>query len=65
MASTSPMLASRQRTASVSELKRRPPQTSHSTLTSGRKFISMVRTPCPSHASQRPPAVLKEKRLAL
>ena len=59
------MLASRHDTASVSELKRRPPQTSHSTLTSGRKLISMVCMPCPAHASQRPPAVLNEKRLAL
>ena len=59
------MLFSRHSTASVSELKRRPPQTSHSTFTSGRKLISIVFTPWPSQASQRPPAVLKEKRLAV
>jgi hypothetical protein len=65
MASTSPMLFSRHSTLRVSELKRRPPQVSHSTLTSGRKLISMVRTPWPAQASQRPPAVLKEKRLVV
>ena len=59
------MLFSRQRTASVSELKRAPAHTSHSTFTSGRKLISMVFTPWPSQAAQRPPAVLKEKRLAV
>ncbi len=59
------MLLSRHVTLSVSELKRRPPHTSHSTLTSGRKLISMVLTPWPSQASQRPPAVLKEKRLVV
>jgi hypothetical protein len=59
------MLFSRQRTESVSLLNRRPPQTSQSTFTSGRKLISMVLTPCPSQASQRPPAVLNEKRLAV
>ena len=49
----------------VSELKRRPPHTSHSTCTSGRKLISMRCMPWPSHASQRPPAVLNENRLAV
>ncbi len=56
------MLRPRYSIASVSVLKRRPPQVSQSTFTSGRKLISIVRTPCPSQASQRPPAVLNEKR---
>ena len=60
--STSPMFLPRQVTASVSGLKRAPWQTSHGTFTSGRKLISMVRTPCPSQAGQRPSPVLKEKR---
>ena len=59
------MLFSRHSTASVSALKRAPRHSSHSTLTSGRKLISMVLTPWPSQASQRPPAVLNEKRLAV
>ena len=63
--STSPIDLPRHVIASVSSLKRAPPQTSHSTFTSGRKLISIVRTPWPSQASQRPPAVLKENRLAL
>jgi hypothetical protein len=46
-------------------LKRAPPQASQLTLTSGRKDISIFLMPWPSHASQRPPAVLNEKRLAL
>src|SRR4030095_7296879 len=62
--STSPIDLSRHLIASVSSLKRAPPHTSHNTLTSGRKLISIVRTPWPSHASQRPPLVLNEKRLA-
>ncbi len=49
----------------VSGLNRLPPQTSHSTCTSGKKLISMRCIPCPSQASQRPPAVLNEKRLAV
>ncbi len=53
-------------TASVSALKRRPPQTSQSTFTSGRKLISIVCTPWPSQASQRPPArVEREPRRAV
>jgi hypothetical protein len=62
--STSPMLLPRQLTASVSALKRWPWQVSQGTFTSGRKLISMVRTPWPSQAGQRPPppAVLKLKR---
>ncbi len=59
------MLFPRHRTESVSELKRRPPHTSHATLTSGRKLISIVLTPWPSQASQRPPAVLNENRLVV
>ena len=62
MRSTSPMLRPRQVTASVSALKRAPWQTSQGTLTSGRKLISIVRTPCPSQAWQRPSPVLKLKR---
>ena len=62
MASTSAMLLSRKRTASVSGVKRAPPQASQGTVTSGRKLISIFFTPWPSHASQRPPATLKEKR---
>ena len=60
--STSPMLLPRQLTASVSGLKRAPWQTSHGTFTSGRKLISMVRTPWPSQPGQRPSPVLNEKR---
>ncbi len=59
------MFFSRQVTDSVSELKRWPLQTSQSTFTSGRKLISMVLTPWPSQPSQRPPEVLKLKRLAV
>ena len=60
--STSPMLLPRQVTASVSGLKRWPPQVSQGTFTSGRKDISMVRMPWPSQAGQRPSPVLKLKR---
>ncbi len=63
--STSPILRPRQLTASVSALKRWPWQTSHSTLTSGRKLMPMVRTPWPSQAGQRPSPVLNEKRDAV
>ena len=55
------MLLPRQLTASVSGLKRWPWQTSHGTFTSGRKLISMVRTPWPSQAGQRPSPVLKRE----
>jgi hypothetical protein len=64
IASTSPMCLPFQRTISVSALKRVPRQTSQGTFTSGRKLISIFCTPWPSQASQRPPAVLKEKREA-
>ena len=64
MASTSPMLLPRHVTARVSGLKRAPWQVSQGTFTSGRKLISMVRTPWPSHEGQRPSPVLNEKRLA-
>jgi len=57
--STSPMDLPFQGTASVSRLKRWPPQASHITFTSGRKLISILRMPWPSHSAQRPPAVLK------
>ena len=43
-------------------LKRCPWQTSHGTLTSGRKLIAIVRTPWPSQAGQRPSPVLNENR---
>ena len=65
ISSRSPIDLPRQRIDSVSVLKRRPRQESHSTFTSGRKFISMVCMPWPSQASQRPPAVLNEKRLVV
>ena len=65
IARVSPMLRSLNRMDRVSWLKRRPPQTSHSTCTSGRKLISMRCIPCPSQASQRPPAVLNENRPAV
>ena len=63
--STSPMLLSLKRTASVSGLKRAPRHASQVTFTSGRNDISIRFSPCPSHASQRPPAVLNEKREAV
>ena len=53
------------RTSSVSRLNRFPWQVSHSTYTSGRKFISMTFNPPPVHVSQRPPATLKLKRPGL
>jgi hypothetical protein len=58
------MLLPRQVTASVSGLKRAPWQVSQGTFTSGRKLISMVRTPWPSQPGQRPSPVLKLKRPA-
>ena len=45
--------------SSVSALKRRP-RTSQGTSTSERNCISMVFTPAPLQASQRPPATLKQ-----
>src|SRR3970040_3065486 len=65
MASTSPAVLPRSFTCSVSALKRAPPQDSQVTRTSGRKDISIFLMPCPAQDSQRPPAVLKEKRLAV
>ena len=59
---TSPMCLPFHVTAKVSGLKRAPWQTSHGTLTSGKKLISMVRMPWPSQPGQRPSPVLKEKR---
>ena len=59
------MLFSRQRTARVSELKRAAAHTSHSTFTSGRKLISMVRYPLALAGRAAPAPVLKEKRLAV
>jgi hypothetical protein len=46
-------------------LKRRPWHESHSTFTSGRKFISMVCMPWPSQAGSAPRRWLKLKRLVL
>jgi len=60
--STSPMLFSLKRTASVSGLKRAPRHVSQVTFTSGRKLISIFFSPCPSQVPQRPPPVLNEKR---
>ncbi len=51
-------------TDSVSGLKRAPPQASQGVFTSGRKLISTVVWPAPSHTGQRPAPVLKEKREA-
>ncbi len=65
MASTSAMLFPRKRTASVSAENRAPPHASQATVTSGRKLISMVREPWPSHSSHRPPFTLNENRLAV
>ena len=59
------MLFCRKVTASVSGLNRAPWQASQETVTSGRKLISIFFTPWPSHSAQRPPATLKEKRLAV
>ncbi len=64
MASTSPMDWPRYFTIRVSGLKRAPWQDSHSVFTSGRKLISTRVMPWPLQVSQRPPLVLKEKRLA-
>src|SRR5687767_2261244 len=47
-------------TCNVSRLKRLPWQTSHGTYTSGKNCISIRSSPCPWHASQRPPCTLKE-----
>src|ERR1700704_91031 len=63
IANTSPPDLPRSFTASVSALKRAPPQASQLTLTSGRKDMAIFFIPWPSHSSQRPPLVLNEKRL--
>ena len=62
MASTSAIERSRYCTARVCRLNRAPWHTGQVTSRSGRKFIATRRTPCPSHASQRPPFALKLKR---
>ena len=49
--------------SSVSRLNRVPPQISQRTNAGGRKFISSLIVPAPSHSGQRPCALLKEKRL--
>src|SRR3989338_4428551 len=46
--------------ASVSALYLFPLHSSHSTYTSGKKFISILIVPSPSHFSHLPPATLKE-----
>src|SRR5690554_3443434 len=53
------------RTSNVSRLYRLPWHTSHGTITSGKKFISMVLYPLPLHFSQRPPFTLNENRPGL
>ena len=60
--STSFMDLPLKRTSRVSRLYRFPWHASHFTCTSGRKFISMTRTPAPWHVSQRPPFTLNENR---
>src|SRR5512145_1922936 len=59
MASTSAMLFPLYFTSSVSRLYLDPLQTSHVTYTSGRKCISILIRPSPSHASHLPPFTLK------
>ena len=54
------MFTPRTRTSSTSGLKRAPPQISHGTSRSARKYISTCTQPAPSQWSQRPPAVLNE-----
>jgi hypothetical protein len=49
--------------ASVLSSKRAPRQVSQGTMTSGRNDISATEDPLPSQVSQRPPAVLNEKRV--
>jgi hypothetical protein len=62
MPNTSPMDFSLKRMSSVSGVNRFPRHASQVTDTSGRKLISILFTPCPSHSSQRPPETLKENR---
>ena len=50
-------------TASVSALKRAPPQRSQLTRTSGRKLISIFLSPCPRNLRSGRPTTLNEKRL--
>ena len=52
-------------TARVSSLYLRPRHSGHTTLTDGRKFISMTLMPAPLHSSHLPPATLNENLPAL
>ena len=45
--------------SNVSLLNRLPKQNSQSTITSGRKFISIILFPAPLHSSHLPPVTLK------
>src|SRR5580765_7236244 len=49
--------------SSVSRLNRQPSHTSHFTNDGGKKFISSLIVPAPSHCGHRPCALLKENRL--
>src|SRR5260221_9200086 len=62
MPSTSPMDFSLKRMSGASGVNRLPRQASQLTDTSGRKLISILFRPWPSHSSQRPPETLKENR---
>src|ERR1041385_3895340 len=57
------MLLSFHFTASVSGVNRWPAHVSQCTVTSGRKLISILFRPWPSHSGQRPSATLNENRL--
>jgi len=59
------MLLPLKRTCSVSRLKRRPSHTGQVTQTSARKSMLSRLEPLPSHASQRPPGLLKLNRPGL
>src|SRR5439155_18218575 len=61
--STCAMLLPPYSTSRVSRLNRVPPQTSQRTNAGGKKFISNLMAPEPSHSGQRPCGLLNEKRL--
>ena len=65
MSNTSLMVFPLYLTSNVSRLYLLPLHTSHGTVISGKKYISISLTPAPSHASQRPPLTLKENLPAL
>jgi hypothetical protein len=52
-------------TSSVSGLNRVPLHTSHRTNAGGRKFISSLISPAPSHCGHRPAGELNENRPAV